>query len=110
MSPGSTGYARALGEAGKDYDERYTVRGDWTRPGGRSAMHQLMRLDPRPDAVFCANDLMAIGAMDAARELGLSIPGDVALAGFDDIDAADAGEPGVDHGRQPLVRDRPRGR
>ncbi len=89
------GYARALGETGKEYDERYTVRGDWTRPGGRSAMHQLMRLDPPPDAVFCANDLMAIGAMDAARELGLSIPGDVALAGFDDIDAAELVSPSL---------------
>lgn len=82
------GYARALAETGREYDERLTTRGDWTRPSGRTAMHQLMRLRPRPDAVFCANDLMAIGAMDAARELGLSIPDDVALVGFDDIDAA----------------------
>ncbi len=82
------GYARALTEAGRDYDERHTVAGDWTRPGGRKAMHELMRIRPRPDAVFCANDLMAIGALDAARELGLSIPADVALVGFDDIDAA----------------------
>lgn len=82
------GYARALAAAGRELDERHTVPGDWTRQGGRGAMHQLMRTTPRPDAVFCANDLMAIGAMDAARELGLAIPGDVALAGFDDIDAA----------------------
>jgi LacI family transcriptional regulator len=82
------GYASALAEAGRSLEERYTVRGDWTRRGGHSAMHQLMRTDPRPDAVFCANDLMAIGALDAARELGLSIPRDVALVGFDDVDAA----------------------
>ena len=96
------GYARALGETGKEYDERYTVRGDWTRPGGRSAMHQLMRLDPPPDAVFCANDLMAIGAMDAARELGVSIPGDVALAGFRHHRRRRAGEPVADHGSGTL--------
>ena len=82
------GYASALAEAGRVYDERYTVRGDWTRRGGYSAMLQLMRVAPRPDGVFCANDLMAIGALDAARELGMSVPGDVALVGFDDIEAA----------------------
>jgi LacI family transcriptional regulator len=82
------GFARALSEAGRTYDASYTVPGDWTRPGGHRAMHQLMQMRPRPDAVFCANDLMAIGALDAARELGVSIPDDVALAGFDDIDAA----------------------
>ena len=82
------GYARALAEAGHRLDQRYTVPGDWTRQGGRTAMHRLMRISPRPDAVFCGNDLMAIGAMDAVRELGLTIPEDVALVGFDDIDAA----------------------
>jgi len=42
----------------------------------------------RPDAVFCANDLMAIGAIDALREAGLAVPEDVAVAGFDDVDVA----------------------
>ena len=51
-------------------------------------MLELLDLDPRPDAVFCANDLMAIGAVDAIRERGLGVPSDVAVAGFDDIDAA----------------------
>ena len=54
------------------------VRGDWTRRGGYEAMQQLMALPSRPDAVFCANDLMAIGALDVAHELGLDVPDDVA--------------------------------
>jgi LacI family transcriptional regulator len=66
------------------------VTGDWTRHGGYEAMRQILGRRSRayPDAVFCANDLMAIGAIDALREAGLDIPGDVAVAGFDDVDAA----------------------
>lgn len=51
-------------------------------------MNELLALDPRPDAVFCANDLMAIGAMDVIRAAQLVIPHDIAIMGFDDIDAA----------------------
>lgn len=83
-----TGYADALAAAGRPFDPGLIREGGWLRDGGRAAMVELMATHPRPDAVFCANDLMAIGAMDAARELGLTIPDDVALAGFDDIEAA----------------------
>jgi LacI family transcriptional regulator len=82
------GYNDALAAAGLPHDPSLTRVGGWLRDGGREAMLSLMATEPRPDAVFCANDLMAIGAMDAARELGLRIPEDVALAGFDDIEAA----------------------
>jgi LacI family transcriptional regulator len=84
------GFCRAMQEAGRSVDDRLMVTGDWTRRGGHDAMQRLLdRPAPqRPDAVFCANDLMAIGAIDALREAGLSVPGDVAVAGFDDVDAA----------------------
>src|SRR5262249_59120249 len=50
---------------------------------------ELMAATPRPDAIFCANDLMAIGALEAIRsELSLRVPEDVMVAGFDDIPAA----------------------
>ncbi len=64
-------------------------------------MRSLMVRQPRPDAVFCANDLTAIGAMDTARELGLTIPGDVALVGFDDVDAAALVRPALTTVRNP---------
>ncbi len=89
------GYRQALESAGQRFRPRITVHGDWTRAGGRLAMTRLMKQRDRPDAVFCANDLMAIGAMDAVRELGLTIPGDVALVGFDDIEAASLVNPGL---------------
>ena len=69
-------------------DPELTANGDWTRRGGHQAMGQLVATEDPPTAVFSANDLMAIGAMDAAREHSLSIPGDLALVGYDDIEAA----------------------
>jgi len=84
----SAGYRRALDAAGIASDPALTSIADWTRRGGQEAMRQLLALTDRPTAVFCANDLMAIGAMDAARASGLSIPEDLALVGYDDIEAA----------------------
>jgi len=84
------GFQRALDDSGKDADPALVVAGDWTRHGGYTAMRQLLAVPQRrrPDAVFCANDLMAIGALDALHEAGLEVPGEVAVGGFDDVDAA----------------------
>lgn len=61
---------------------------DWTRDGGAAAMTALLDLPEPPTAVFCANDLMAVGALDAAVARGVRVPEDLAVAGVDDIDAA----------------------
>src|SRR5690606_10195968 len=53
----------------------------------------LLKLTPRPCAVFAANDLMALGALDAVREAGLRVPEDIAIVGFDDILAANLVNP-----------------
>jgi LacI family transcriptional regulator, galactose operon repressor len=95
------GYRRALDETSRPVDPALIEPGDWTRTGGQNAMRSLMVRQPRPDAVFCANDLTAIGAMDTARELGLTIPGDVALVGFDDVDAAALVRPALTTVRNP---------
>jgi DNA-binding LacI/PurR family transcriptional regulator len=82
------GFSQALEREGR-FDATLVAYGDFTRDGGRAAAHALVR-DPaeRPTALFCANDLMAIGALDAARAAGLAVPGDLAVVGVDDIDAA----------------------
>ncbi len=59
--------------------------GDYGRASGYEAMQKLLARRPRPTAVFAANDAMAIGAMQAARQAGLAIPKDVSFIGFDDI-------------------------
>lgn len=95
------GYRGALADGGREFDPLLMVRGDWTRQGGRRAMHTLMAMARRPDAVFCANDLTAIGAVDAARDLRLTIPDDVAVVGFDDVDAATIVSPTLTTMRNP---------
>lgn len=83
-----TGYRRALETKDIPFDPELTAIGSWTRSGGFQAMQALLALTDPPTGVFSANDLMAIGGMDAAREAGLSLPGDLALVGYDDIEAA----------------------
>jgi LacI family transcriptional regulator len=80
------GFRRALTGAGIAFDPRLALHGHWTRAGGEAAMRQLMALPERPSAVFCCNDLMALGAIDVLRELGLSVPADVAVIGYDDLE------------------------
>lgn len=90
-SPGRlrlAGYLRALREFDLAVDESLITTEAFTRGGGARGAHALLGLDPAPDALVCGNDLMAIGALDAAHEKGLSVPGDVAVTGFDDIEAA----------------------
>ena len=68
---------------------------------GVSAMRSLLETAPDLDAVFVASDLMASGAISVLRERGRSVPGDVAIVGFDDSSAATSGEIGITTVHQP---------
>jgi LacI family transcriptional regulator len=96
------GYRKALIERGREVDEALIVEADFTEAGGYYAMRQL--LTARPDAVFTASDIMAIGAMRAVREAGLNIPGEVAFVGFDDLPLATLSNPQLTTIRQPIVQ------
>jgi LacI family transcriptional regulator len=64
------------------------VAGDFTERSGHRAGRELLAAKSRPQAVFAANDMMAVGCLQALKEAGLDVPGDIALAGFDDIPIA----------------------
>jgi DNA-binding LacI/PurR family transcriptional regulator len=96
------GYQEALRAAGRDADPELIARGDFTEESGHAAMRELMARRPALDAVFCASDLMAMGARRALRELGRSVPDDVALVGFDDSPLARHLDPPLTSVRQPM--------
>jgi LacI family transcriptional regulator len=89
----TSGYHDALRSAGVRAVPDYEVSEDFTREGGARGMGTLLDLPEPPRAVFCANDQIAIGALHEAQRRGLSVPGDIAIAGFDDIDAASMVQP-----------------
>lgn len=82
------GYRRALEEAGIQEDAALQRVGFFDAVRGYQAARSLLAARPDVTAIFAANDLMALGAMNAAKDMGLRIPGDIALAGFDDANFA----------------------
>ncbi len=76
--------------------------GDFTRERGAAAMQQLLEDDPDLDAVFAASDLMAADGLHTLRKAGRRVPDDVAMVGFDDIDAARFTDPPLTTVRQPI--------
>lgn len=78
------GMVRALGEFGIDAATITTERGDFTFQSGKDALIRILTAHPVPSVVLCANDDMAVGALFAARQWGLSVPEDLSIVGFDD--------------------------
>ena len=81
------GYRDALAHALPD-SEAVVLGGDFSERSGYVAGTSIAAMSPRPDAVFAANDMMALGCLFALNEAGLNVPSDIALAGFDDIPMA----------------------
>ena len=80
------GYQEALAAAGIPYREDHVFRTTVDQLGGYRATQQVLALDPLPTAIFAVNNMTAIGAMKALRERGLSVPRDIALVCFDDVE------------------------
>jgi len=96
------GYLAALRDRAMVSEPGLIAEGDFTEAGGYRAMQQL--LPHRPDAVFAASDMMAVGALRALREAGLRVSEDVAIVGFDDLPQAARTEPPLTTVRQPTYR------
>jgi LacI family transcriptional regulator len=96
------GYAAALKAHGIPLDKDLIVQGDFTFPTGVEAAYQLLSRRQRPTAVFASNDEMALGVLVAAQRLGLEVPGDLSIAGFDDTPAAARVWPPLTTVRQPM--------
>ena len=79
------GFQAALADAGVPLPAKRVRRGPFAYETGRRALHELLTGTAQPTAIFCGNDVIAIGALNAAREAGVAVPGELAVIGFDDI-------------------------
>jgi LacI family transcriptional regulator len=96
------GYKAALHAAGVNVSDAWIKESDFTASGGHRAMVELLSMPLRPTAVFATNDLMALGAICAASQAGLSVPRDISIVGFDDIALAAYTTPPLTTVAQPM--------
>lgn len=82
------GYRQALATHDIAFDPALVREGDWLPLKGYQLAKELLSIAKRPTAIWCANDLMALGALEAAAELGLVVPDDVSIMGYDDQELA----------------------
>lgn len=84
----SAGFAEVLAECGVEVDEALVREGPYSHQSGYQHARDLLRLQDRPTAIFCGNDVIGFGAVDAARSLGVDVPSGVSILGFDDVPMA----------------------
>lgn len=97
------GYREAFASAGLDPDGVPVLQGDYQQASGRALAAQALEAEPRPTALICANDLMALGAMEYCRARQLRVPQDVSIVGFDDLPVSQLLSPGLTSVRQPAM-------
>jgi LacI family repressor for deo operon, udp, cdd, tsx, nupC, and nupG len=95
-------YGQIMQERFGGAPQAYVQRADNSCRGGYEAAKRLLALDAPPSAVFAMDDMMAIGALSAARDSGWAVPGDLSIVGFDDMDASAYVRPALTTLRQPM--------
>ncbi|MGD2179096.1 MAG: LacI family DNA-binding transcriptional regulator [Anaerolineae bacterium] len=96
------GYREALATNSIPFEQGLLIEGELTERSGYAAAMQCLSASPRPSAIVACNDLMALGAISAARTLGLSVGRDLAVTGFDDVPLAAHAHPPLTTVRQPI--------
>ncbi|MBL0142028.1 MAG: LacI family DNA-binding transcriptional regulator [Betaproteobacteria bacterium] len=97
------GFREVLRRRGVELPPHYYYRSDtFSHASGEQAVKRLLDLGAPPDAIFCVNDVLALGAMDGARGRGLRVPGDLWIVGYDDIELASWGAFDLTTVRQPM--------
>lgn len=98
------GFLKALEEAGLPISPEWIVEGDFEPESGYRAMHQILMHKQRPTAIFCGGDIMAMGAICAADEMGLRVPQDISVIGYDNVRNARYFTPALTTIHQPKER------
>lgn len=97
------GYRRTMAEAGLTVSPQHEAVGDYSIQSGRVCCRRIFEAGDPPTALFCANDEMAFGAIGELRDMGLKVPDDVSVVGFDDIVMSDSFSPPLTTIRQPCT-------
>lgn len=97
------GYRSAMSSAGLTVDETLVRFGDFRVDGGRAIALELLSRPDRPTAIFAGSDLQALGVIEAARTLGLRVPTDLSIVGYDDLALAQWSSPALTTIHQPLT-------
>ncbi len=96
------GYEEAIKEFGLEYRDEWVINGDFDKEKAYMEAEKLLNCREKPTAIFCSDDYMAIGVMERIKEFGLSVPEDIGVMGFDDIEIGAYVMPSLTTIRQPI--------
>ncbi len=98
------GYKRAMNEAGVEFNANWIIESDFECEGGYQAFKKMAERGTLPSSIFVSNDMMAMGVINAANELGIKVPDDLSIIGYDDIHIAKFMSPSLTTIHQPKYR------
>ncbi|HCE1509697.1 substrate-binding domain-containing protein [Vibrio parahaemolyticus] len=98
------GYKRAMNEAGLEFNANWIIESDFECEGGYQAFKKMAERGKLPSSIFVSNDMMAMGVINSANELGIKVPDDLSIIGYDDIHIAKFMSPSLTTIHQPKYR------
>ncbi|MGC8765625.1 MAG: LacI family DNA-binding transcriptional regulator [Brevinematia bacterium] len=98
------GFKKGMKQYNLEVNEDWIITGNFTYEGGVAAVNSIMKQKKRPTAVFCTNDLSALGFINQAKKYGIKIPDDISVIGFDNISASQYSSPPLTTIKQPIFQ------